>query len=54
MVKEESKGKEINNAIAAYHILKPLFAESDDVEALYCIFLNGDHVLAIEKCSREP
>ena len=50
MVKEESKGKEISGAAAAYHILKPLFAENDDVEALYCIFLNGqNHVMAIEK-----
>jgi len=50
MVKEESKGKEISSAAAAYHILKPLFAENDDVEALYCIFLDGqNHVLAIEK-----
>ena len=50
MVKEESKGKEISSAAAAYHVLKPLFAENDDVEALYCIFLDGqNHVLAIEK-----
>jgi len=50
MVKEESKGKEISSAATAYHILKPLFAENDDVEALYCIFLNGqNHVMAIEK-----
>lgn len=50
MVKEESKGKEISSAAAAYHILKPLFSENDDVEALYCIFLDGqNHVLAIEK-----
>ena len=27
MVKEESKGKEISSAAAAYHVLKPLFAE---------------------------
>lgn len=50
MVKEESKGKEISSAAAAYHVLKPLFAENDDVEALYCIFLDmKNHVLAIEK-----
>ena len=50
MVKEESKGKEISSAAAAYHVLKPLFAENDDVEALYCIFLDGqNHILAIEK-----
>jgi DNA repair protein RadC len=50
MVKEECKGKEISSAVAAYHILKPLFAETSDVEAFYCIFLNGQNqVLAIEK-----
>ena len=50
MVKEESKGKEISNAAAAFHVLKPLFAENDDVEAVYCIFLDTrNHVLAIEK-----
>jgi DNA repair protein RadC len=50
MVKEESKGQEISGAADAYHVLKPLFAENDDVEALYCIFLNGqNHVMAIEK-----
>ena len=50
MVKEESKGKEISGAAAAYHVLKPLFAETDDVESLYCIFLDTrNHILAIEK-----
>jgi len=50
MVKEESKGKEISSSVAAFHVLKPLFAEHDDVETLYCIFLDGqNHVLAIEK-----
>ncbi len=50
MVKEESKGKEISSAAVAYHVLKPLFAETDDVESLYCIFLDtGNHILAVEK-----
>ena len=50
MVKEESSGKEVNNAAVAYHILKPLFAEHDDVESMYCVFLNGQNqVLGIEK-----
>ena len=50
MVKEEARGKEIASAAAAYHILKPLFAENNDVEAVYCIFLDTkNHVLAIEK-----
>ena len=50
MVKEESKGREISSACMAYHVLRPLFAENDDVECLYCIFLNTrNQVLAIEK-----
>ena len=50
MVREESKGQEISSAAAAYHVLKPLFAENNDVESLYCIFLDTrNHILAIEK-----
>lgn len=50
MVRETTKGQEISNEIVAYHILKPLFAEQDDVESVYFIFLDGqNHILAIEK-----
>jgi DNA repair protein RadC len=50
MVRETTKGKEISNAVVAYHILKPLFAENDDVETVYCIFLDmKNHILSIEK-----
>ena len=50
MVKESSIGQSINNSHEVYNIMKPLFAEKDDVETVYCIFLNAkNRMLAIEK-----
>jgi len=50
MVREASKGKEISRPLDAYFILKPLFAENNDVESVYCIFFDGqNHILAVEK-----
>ena len=50
MVRETARGKEISNPVEAYHIVKPLFAEHDDVESMYGIFLDTqNHILAIEK-----
>ena len=50
MVKEESKGKELSSAREVFNIVKPLFAERDDVERIYCIFLDTKNkVLAIEQ-----
>ena len=50
MVRENTKGREISSPVEAYNIVKPLFAENDDVETMYCIFLDGqNHILAIEK-----
>jgi len=50
MVKEESKGRELSGPREVFNILKPIFAENDDVERLYCIFLDTrNHILAIEK-----
>jgi len=50
MVKESSKGQKLANPDEVYNTMKPLFAEQDDVEAFYCIFLNAKNkVLAIEK-----
>ena len=49
MVKESSKGQSLSNSLQAYHVLKPLFAEEDDVEKVYFIFLDGQNkVLGIE------
>jgi DNA repair protein RadC len=50
MVKEESRGRELSGPHEVFNILKPIFAENDDVERLYCIFLDTrNHIIAIEK-----
>ena len=50
MVRETSKGKSLRNSVEVYHVIKPLFAENNDVETVFCIFLDGqNHILAIEK-----
>ena len=49
MVKESSKGRSLSSSLAVYNVLKPMFAEEDDVEKVYFIFLNArNKVLAIE------
>ena len=50
MVKEASQGQTLSNSQQVFNVMKPLFAENDDVEAVYCIFLNAkNRILAIEK-----
>jgi len=50
MVKESSKGQALSNSREVYNVMKPMFAENDDVESVYCIFLNTkNRILAIEK-----
>jgi len=50
MVKESSKGKHLYSPKDVYHVMKPIFAEKDDIERMYCIFLNvKNRVIAIEK-----
>lgn len=50
MVKDSAKGQKLANSEEVYNAMKPLFAEKDDVESFYCIFLNTKNkVLAIEK-----
>ena len=52
MIKESSKGKHLYTPKEVYHVMKPIFAEKDDIERMYCIFLNSKNkVLAIEKIS---
>ena len=49
MVKESAKGKSVSNSAEVYNILKPLFAETDDIEKAYFIFLDAkNNILAIE------
>ncbi len=50
MVKESSHGQALSNSKEVYNVMKPLFAETDDVESVYCIFLNAkNRILAIER-----
>jgi DNA repair protein RadC len=50
MVKEASKGKSVSNSHEVFNIMKPMFAKNDDVETIYCIFLDAKNkILAIEK-----
>jgi DNA repair protein RadC len=50
MVKESSKGRTVNNSLEVYNVMKPLFAKDDDVEAIYCIFVDAkNYILGIEK-----
>jgi len=49
MVKESSTDQSINNSHEVYNIMKPLFAENDDVEKVYSIFLNAkNRIISIE------
>ena len=49
MVKESSKGQSISSSQDVYNILKPLFAEDDDIEKVYFIFLDAQNkILSIE------
>ena len=50
MVVKESTGKYLTNPKEVYNVVKPLFAENDDVETIYCLFLDSkNRILAIEK-----
>ena len=50
MVKETSQGQTLSNSQEVYNVMKPLFVENDDVETVFCIFLNAkNRILAIEK-----
>ncbi|ABW68719.1 JAB domain-containing protein [Desulfosudis oleivorans] len=50
MVKEAVRGQEISSAQEVYNIMKPVFAETDDVETLYCLYLDTkNRILAMEK-----
>ena len=52
MVREEARGRELDGPDDVFNIIKPVFAENDDVERLYCIFLDTwNHIIAIEKVS---
>ena len=50
MVIKESKGQYLSGSTEAFHVLKPLFAEVDDIEMMYCIFMDRkNNILSIDK-----
>ncbi|MBT6690426.1 DNA repair protein RadC [archaeon] len=50
MIKESSKGNALSNALEVCNIMKPFFARHEDVEKMYCIFLDAKNkIIAIEK-----
>jgi len=50
MVVKESRGKYLTNPKEVYNVVKPLFAEKDDIEIVYCLFLDTrNRMLAIDK-----
>ncbi|MBT6340287.1 MAG: DNA repair protein RadC [Desulfobacula sp.] len=49
MIKESSKGNRLSNALEVCNIMKPFFARQDDIEKIYCIFLDANNkVIGIE------
>jgi len=50
MIKESSKGNALSNAQEACNIMKPFFAMHDDIEKMYCIFMDAKNkIIKIEK-----
>ena len=49
MVREETRGQALNDPREVFNIIKPMIAKNDDVEKLYCIFLDTrNHIIKIE------
>ena len=49
MVKESSKGKSLKSSLEAFNILKPLFANEDDVEKMFFVFMDQkNRIISIE------
>ena len=49
MVREEARGRTLKDPQEVFNIIKPLFAKNQDLERLYCIFLDPQNqVVAIE------
>lgn len=38
MVKENCSGQMLSNSREVFNIMKPLYAEQDDIESVFCIF----------------
>jgi len=52
MVRESSRGQRLSSSEQVFNVMKPMFADMDDVERMYCIFLDAqNYIIAIEKMS---
>jgi DNA repair protein RadC len=50
MIKESSKGNAVSNAKEGFNIMKPFYVSQDDIEKMYCIFMDAKNkILKIEK-----
>ena len=50
MIKESSKGNMISNSQEVFNIMKPFYANQDDIEKMYCIFMDAKNkIIKIEK-----
>jgi len=50
MIKESSKGNAVSNAREGFNIMKPFYVSQDDIEKMYCIFMDAKNkVIKIEK-----
>ncbi len=49
MVRESSRGQSLSSSVEAYNILKPLFADEDDIEKMFFIFMNQrNEIITVE------
>jgi|APSaa5957512622_1039677.scaffolds.fasta_scaffold56312_3 DNA repair protein RadC len=52
MVIKESKGQYLKGSTEAFHVMKPIFAEVDDIERMFCIFMDQkNNIKSIDKVS---
>jgi len=50
MVKESSNGQSLSSPQEVFNVMKPLYSQADDVEVLYCLFLNSKNkILSVER-----
>ena len=53
MVKESSKGKVLQSSTEAFNVLHPLFAEEDDIEKAFFVFMDQkNRIISIENLFR--
>ena len=50
MIKESSKGNAVSNAREGFNIMKPFYTSQNDIEKMFCIFMDAKNkIIKIEK-----